>query len=312
MTLDEVKAVLSELGLASQWISDQTAVCVLALADETPRGLLIAGHSSLADGARVHDILCFARDDLHRSVAENTRESYRKLSLQPLVDAGWVVRHQLSTNDPSTYYQLHPRFRRLLSLADGRDRLALIGELRVSGRRPAPARAASAQEVVVTLPEGEPQSLSPGEHNLLEKAVVETLGPALLAEPQVVYLGDTAPRTGYQNRTLMRRLNLPIDVRVSLPDVILCDRELRSLLVVEAVVSSGPVTAKRLATLQLLTAEAQRLEVKVAFVSAFSSRRALRRFVEHIAWGTSVWGADEPYSMIHFVTVPGQTGETRR
>ncbi|WP_442891735.1 BsuBI/PstI family type II restriction endonuclease [Dissulfurispira sp.] len=46
-------------------------------------------------------------------------------------------------------------------------------------------------------------------------------GHAFLNEHQVVYLGDTSPRKGYQNRTLMRRLNLPIDTTASLPDVIL-------------------------------------------------------------------------------------------
>ena len=138
--------------------------------------------------------------------------------------------------------------------------------------------------------------------------MVETLGPALLRRPQVVYLGDTAPRAGYQNRSLMRRLNLPIDVSVSLPDVVLCDPEEHTLLVVEAVISSGPVSSGRLDQLQALTTPVTHLGMRIDCVSAFPSRRVFRRFVEEIAWGSSVWIAEEPYNVIHFVALPVDTG----
>lgn len=45
------------------------------------------------DGARIHDILEFARRDLGIRVAENTRESYRKTSLKPLYEGGLITRH---------------------------------------------------------------------------------------------------------------------------------------------------------------------------------------------------------------------------
>src|SRR5699024_7005645 len=87
--------------------------------------------------------------------------------------------------------------------------------------------------------------LSPGAHNELEREIVEQLAPAILIDPAVVYLGDTAPRAGYQNRTLMRRLNLPIDVTSSLPDVVILDQH-EQLLIVEAVTSSGVIDERRL------------------------------------------------------------------
>jgi len=304
MTVDEIKALLQALNFPSRRITEQTAFCILALADTTPRQGLLAGHTCLADGARIHDILNFVRRDIGRPVAENTRESYRKTSLRPLMEAGWVIRHQLSTNDPNTYYRLHPNFARLLTLAPGPERDALIEQLRLPARWHPRQRPTPQQDVPVTVAPDQVHTLSPGRHNLLEKAVVEILGPALLQRPQVVYLGDTAPRAGYQNRSLMRRLNLPIDVRVSLPDVILCDLEEQALLIVEAVISSGPITSGRLAQLQTLTAGPANLGLRTTYVSAFPSRQIFRQFVEDIAWGTSVWIADEPYNIIHFLTLP--------
>jgi hypothetical protein len=304
MTVEEIKALLQELNFPPRRITEQTAFCILALANTTPRQGLLAGHTCLADGARIHDILNFVRQDIGRPVAENTRESYRKTSLRPLMEAGWVIRHQLSTNDPNTYYRLHPDFARLLTLSPGPERDNLIERLRLPERRRPRPRRPLHQEVHVTLEPGYVHVLSPGRHNLLEKAVVETLGPALLQHPQVVYLGDTAPRAGYQDRSLMRRLNLPIVVSVSLPDVILYSLEDQTLLVVEAVISSGPVTPGRLAQLRELTAGPANLGMKTVYISAFPSRRVFRRFVEDIAWESSVWIEDEPYNIIHFLALP--------
>ena len=115
LDLDEVRVLLQQLGLDRRLITEQSAICVLALADGAERDSLLAGKKRLRDGARIHDIIEFARHECGKEVAENTRESYRKLSLQPLCEEGLVVRHQLSTNDPKTFYRLHPEMLRLLT-----------------------------------------------------------------------------------------------------------------------------------------------------------------------------------------------------
>lgn len=140
MTVEEVKALLRALNFPDRWATDQTAFCILALADTRGREGLVGGHTCLAHGGRVHDILNFVRSDMGRTVAENTRESYRKGSLRPLVDAGWVIRHQLSTNDPNTYYRLEPRLAELLNLPPRARREALLHELRLRGAGAAAVR----------------------------------------------------------------------------------------------------------------------------------------------------------------------------
>jgi len=132
--------------------------------------------------------------------------------------------------------------------------------------------------------------------------VVEVYASLFLKAPRVVYLGDTRHKGGYQNRDLMRELNLPIQVTANLPDVILlCELE-RYLVVAEVVASSGPVSTARLAQLQHLVQQAQTLGYRLRYVSAFPSRRVFRRFVEDIAWGTQVWIANEAEQVINFGT----------
>lgn len=263
MTLEEIKEVLHKLNFPAKYISDQTVICVQAMLDETERKGLLPGHKTLSEGARIHDILNFARDVIGKKVAENTREAYRKTSLAPLMNYGIVVRHQLTTNDPNTYYRLHPDFARLFSERNIREQNKLISQLQRQLIKRKVKKVSQNKEVQVKVNNEQVFSLSPGEHNLLEKSIVEIFSYAFLSEPQVVYIGDTSPRRGYQNKTLMRKLNLPIDTTTSLPDVILFSEPEQHLVIAEAVTSSGPVNSIRLEQLQKFTKGPRKLGIKM-------------------------------------------------
>jgi BsuBI/PstI restriction endonuclease domain/BsuBI/PstI restriction endonuclease HTH domain len=301
LDLEEVKMLLQQLGLDRRLITEQSAICVLALADGTEREGLLQGKKRLRDGARIHDIIAFARHACGKDVAENTRESYRKLSLRPLCEEGLVVRHQLSTNDPKTFYRLHPELLRLLTCPAPLERRWLAHALAV---RLAQGQSWQQQrrraEVPVEVGQSQPFFLSPGAHSRLAAEVVEVYAPRFLSRPCVVYLGDTRQKRGYQNRDLMRELNLPLQVTANLPDVILLSETERRLVIVEVVASSGPISTSRLAQLQPLGQPPLALGYGVRYVTAFPSRRVLRRFVEEIAWDTEVWIANEPDQVVQF------------
>jgi hypothetical protein len=315
--LEEVKVLLQQLGLDRKLITEQSAICVLALADGAERDGLLPGKRRLRDGARIHDIIVFARHACGKEVAENTRESYRKLSLRPLCEEGLVIRHQLSTNDPKTFYRLHPEMLRVLTCPAPLERRWLARALatRLSEGQSWRQQRRRA-EVPVEVGQPQPFFLSPGVHSRLAAEVVEVYTPRFLTRPHVVYLGDTRHKRGYQNRDLMRELNLPLQVTSSLPDVILlCEAE-RRVVIVEVVASSGPISASRLAQLQLLGEPSTALGYRVRYVTAFPSRRVFRRFVEDIAWGTEVWIASEADQIVTFGAPPdnpvGRTGKDTR
>lgn len=303
LELDEVKVLLRQLGLDRKLLTEQSAICVLALADGAERPGLLPGKKRLRDGARIHDIMEFARRECGRAVAENTRESYRKLSLRPLCDEGLVVRHQLSTNDPKTFYRLHPEMLRLLTCPAPLERRWLAQELAVrlsQGETWKQQRRRA--EIPVEVGQAQPFFLSPGAHSRLAADVVQVYAPAFLRAPQVVYVGDTRRKEGYQNRDLMRELNLPLQVTTSLPDVIVVSDIERCLVVAEVVASSGPISPARLAQLDQLVQRSATLGYRPRYLTALPSRRLLRRFVEEIAWGTQVWIASEPNQVIAFGT----------
>ncbi|MBI4536958.1 MAG: hypothetical protein HY712_03250 [candidate division NC10 bacterium] len=191
--LEKLKPVMLRLGLSKRYASRQTAICLLALSDARERPGLLSGKVALRDGARIHDILEFARHDLGIRVAENTRESYRKGSLRPLYEVGFVTRHQLSVNDPNPFYRLHPD---LLALVEGsKPRHELLERLtrrrgllskRTPGGRTARLRVRIAADTYFTL--------SGSEHNRLEKEIVEEFGPAFIPDPLLIFLGGWRKR----------------------------------------------------------------------------------------------------------------------
>ncbi|TLD42826.1 MAG: hypothetical protein JETT_0848 [Candidatus Jettenia ecosi] len=178
MIIQEIKTVLEKINFPQRFISEQTAVCIMALSDKIERKGLLPAHKSLCEGARIHDILNFARNELGKQVAENTREAYRKTSLAPLLNHGLVVRHQLSTNDPNTYYRLHPDFECLFSEKHPEKQQKLIIELKIKStklRERHTRKVFQHNTVCVQINSEDTFSLSPGAHNTLKRLSLKYL-----------------------------------------------------------------------------------------------------------------------------------------
>jgi type II restriction enzyme len=75
------------------------------------------------------------------------------------------------------------------------------------------------------------------------------------------------------------------------------DTQRNWLVVIEAVVSAGPVDRKRRAELKELF---RGCPAGLVFVTAFLSRDATRSFLAQISWETEVWVAENPDHLIHF------------
>lgn len=85
--------------------------------------------------------------------------------------------------------------------------------------------------------------------------------------------------------------------RGELPDVVAYNKSKNWLFMIEAVHSSGPISATRLLELEKLTASCKADRI---YVTAFLDKTTFRKFVADIAWETEVWIADNPDHLIHF------------
>lgn len=102
-------------------------------------------------------------------------------------------------------------------------------------------------------------------------------------------------RLHYQS--VLADLGVTVALHGKMPDVVLYDTRRNWLFLVESVTSHGPVDGKRHAELAQLFAGAK---AGLIYVTAFSTRTLMARYLGDIAWETEVWVAEAPSHLIHF------------
>ena len=133
-SIKTIHSLLKKLDFPEDFNNEQTAICILAMMDTKPREGLLNHCKCLRDGARIHDIIAFAKRDLRIKYAENTRESIRKGSMHRLVNHGLAVVNpddpERATNSGDTNYILTPAFLNILEQIGSSDLLSIVDDWR--------------------------------------------------------------------------------------------------------------------------------------------------------------------------------------
>ncbi len=170
----------------------------------------------------------------------------------------------------------------------------------------------SADQVLVTFPNGETRRMKPGPSSEITKAVVEVFAPAFLADPAVLFLSESGNKVVARDDELARSIGLAIQADRNLPDTILVDLgPTHPLLVfVEVVATDGPISERRKEALEALVAETGFPAEHVAFVTAYLDRSAgpFKKTVDSLAWGSYAWFAAEPERLLIFSDAPRSLG----
>jgi type II restriction enzyme len=151
--------------------------------------------------------------------------------------------------------------------------------------------------VPIKLPGGETLQFSPGEHNLLQKAIIEQFLPRYGFGAAVLYVGDAAKKYLVRDEVKLAALKFFELEHGELPDIVAYSENKNWLYLIEAVHSSGPISPLRLLELKRLTSGCA---ADLVFVTAFLDRDTFRKFAPDIAWETEVWIADAPDHLVHF------------
>ncbi len=138
---------------------------------------------------------------------------------------------------------------------------------------------------------------SPGEHNQIQKAVIEEFLPRFGQDAEVLYVGDTADKFLFLNEATLSQLKFFEIAHDKLPDILAYSKNKNWIFLIEAVHSANPIDPLRKLTFekQLVNCSAD-----IVFVTAFLTRAAFKKFAADIAWETEVWIAENPEHMIHF------------
>jgi len=292
--------VLRSLGMPRGQLNERSALCLLALIDMR-EGMPWREASDPLMG--ITPIMAFCNRHYGRDYAPNTREPFRRQSVHQFLQAGIVQKNpdDLSRpiNSPNTVYQITPEALKLLrSYGSGawQTRLNAFLENQPS-LRDRYAWERDQRMVPVSVCDGKPFSLSPGEHSELMKSIIDEFCPRFAPGSRVIYVGDTGAKLGFFDRELARSLGIVVDTHGKFPDVMIYDESREWLFLVESVTSHGPVDPKRHLELMELFSD---VSVLLVFVTAFRTMAMMARFVSQIAWETEVWVAESPSHLVHF------------
>lgn len=245
----------------------------------------------------------YINQNFEESISSGSYDDIRRKDLKLLTVAGIIERSandpNAATNNPTRGYALNPQYAFIIRSfgTDGweddvDELLAETGTLR--------ERLSAVREldtVSVSIPSGKTLSFSPGEHNDLQKAVIEDFLPRYGCGAELLYVGDTANKFILLEKDKLNELAFFELSHDTLPDIIAYSKTKNWLFLIEAVHSSGPVTSVRLEELKLLTKDCT---AEIIYVTAFLDRGTFRKFAPDIAWETEVWIADAPDHLIHF------------
>ena len=207
---------------------------------------------------------------------------------------------QLSaTNDPTRGYSLNVDFRNLIIYYGTRkwkEKLTAFMKNRPS-LKDILSRKRTIKYIPVNLPQGIALHFSSGDHNILQKKIIEEFLPRFGGGCTVLYIGDTANKLLHIEEDSLKRLNFLKLSHDELPDIIAYDPIHNWLYLIEAVHSSGPMSEIRVHELKKLL---KNCKADLIFVTAFLKRDDFRKWSTDIAWETEVWIADNPDHLIHF------------
>lgn len=281
---------------------ERMAIAFLACGDiKTSKDLPSTKDLNSGYALKTRDIINFINKHFSENISSGSYDDIRRKDLKLLTIAEVILQSNpnSATNDSTRGYSINPTYAELVrlfgkknweeSVADKLKNIEPLGEKLKRERQ--------ISKVEVTLPSGGQLIFSTGEHNDLQKAIIEDFLPRYGFGAEVLYVGDTSNKYLYLVKEKLEKLNFFQISHEELPDVIAYSKKKNWLYLIEAVHSSGPISEIRLLQLQKLT---KNCVADIVYVTAFLNRPKFRQFITEIAWETEVWIAKNPDHLIHF------------
>ena len=249
------------------------------------------------------EIITFENENYCENISSGSYDDIRRKDLLFPVQAKIVLNSSSfdvqATNNPTRGYALNPMFAELIkcygtakwkkSLANYKKQVEFLKE-ELERKR-------NLEKIPVKLPSGIELELSAGEHNVLQKCIVEDFLARFGMGAEVLYIGDTSDKFLFKNLEILKQIGFFTLEHEELPDVVAYCHEKNLLFLIEAVHSAGPMSEIRV---RKLKKQLEKCTAYPIFVTTFLNKKEFRKWVTEIAWETEVWIADNPEHMIHF------------
>lgn len=292
--IEDARSILRAVGMPG---AQQSLICAFSLLAMSNIKESTDWNAASTSWIRIHDILEFIRDEYGVKYAENSRETFRKQALHHFRNAALIEDNSEPTNSPNYRYRITVETQALLrSFASA----TWASELdKFLSNHKALIEVYASKKEVQKMPvqiNGADYTFSTGDHNLLQKAIIEEFAPRFAQNCMCLYVGDTIEKDLVKNTEKLNTLGFEITLHDKMPDVVLYREDKQWLYFIEAVTSVGPMDPKRISEINNLT---RNVKAGKVFVTAFLDFTTYKRFSSTLAWETEVWIAQMPNHMIH-------------
>ncbi len=298
--IEEALDILRALRVPRAQLNQRSALTLLALLDMKPD---TDWSNASAPLRGITEMMDYFREHFGISYAPNTRETVRRFTVHQFVQMGLVIANPdditRPVNSPKTKYQVAAGLLKVI-------RTYGTGEwdknLRAYLKNAQELRRLREKEremalIPVKLPDGREVGITAGGQNALIKQIIEEFCPRFTPGGLVIYVGDAGDKFRVYERDYLAQLGVIVDEHSKMPDVVVYFEAKKWLVVIEAVTSHGPIDIKRHNELKELFRGSQ---APLVFVTAFPTRKVMKKYLQEIAWETEVWVAEAPTHLIHF------------
>lgn len=251
---------------------------------------------------KTRDVIDWMNEYLDEDISSGSYDNIRRKDLLLPVEAGIVVRsagkENAATNDGTRTYAVTAEMAELLHSYRTSEWGESLSRF-LQGRENLTEQLKRTRlQMLIPVTIGSRQLFfGPGEHNELQKSVIDEFLPRFGHGAEVLYVGDTQDKLLFVEEERLKELGFFELSHDKLPDVLAYSRQKNWLFVIEAVHSANPIHELRKRTLEQLTKDCT---ADIVYVSAFLTRDVFRKFAREIAWETEVWIAESPDHLIHF------------
>lgn len=293
--MDKVKKIKELLEILDLPKKQQTDICTLTILSMANLKKRTKWEEATNEWLRIHDIIAFANKNYNVSYAENSRETFRKQALHHFRKAAIVEDNAMATNSPNYRWRLTDEFVEIIRNINISDDPLIAFKNNHAGLKEIYASKKEMKKMPVKI-NGIDFTFSKGEHNQLQKAIIEEFAPRFAPDAECLYVGDTIQKDLVKYDKRLKELGFEITVHDKMPDVILYRSDKDWLYFIEAVTSVGPIDSKRMQEILEMT---ERVSSGKIFITAFLDFKTYKKFSEQLAWETEIWLAESPDHMIH-------------
>ncbi len=302
--VDETLLILRTVGIPVADLTTRRKVkmCKAFLAVAGMKPGMLWSEASSDNRLRSRDVIRWMNEHLGEEISPGSYDDIRRKDLLYPVEAGLVVKSagndNAATNDGTRSYALSAEAAALLhTFGTATWNQSLKSFIEARGNLAEQLKKLRHEMRIPILIGSSQLYFGPGEHNELQKAIIESFLPLFGHGAKVLYVGDTEDKLLYQDEAGLSEVGFFELSHDKLPDVVAYSKEKNWLFLVEAVHSANPISEMRKRVLEQLTATCV---ADIVYVSAFLDRAAFRKFSREIAWETEVWIAQAPHHLIHF------------